>query len=378
MNCCACCSNPARFDHHVCHAVERMDVLEGRVGGDGAFDRMVIGVASWRQRSQYRDDGNDGRADRRFDRGVAAQLAPRILRGHDAWALDQPRRQPQPIDGSDSDHAEEQRDLDQQQQPVLGLGERRNAANEIPAIDDAGEQERCDAYDAEHRQAQRCRARNGERIRILSRQRKQQRQRNEGADPGRRANQMQDIGGRMNNAFDPLTADGVAGEGQGPDESCGQNDRCCLEPSRLGALYRQERNEHAGENAGEDEACEPVVAEIGLRQHRPEHALRDRLRYGLAAHRCRGQDEPPRARQHGQDEADPCDPCEPRPEGYGDARVIWRLAERRFGDEDNKEDDARRQNGCGEMHGARIEYRIVHTALMPGTAPSLAVRAAPR
>ena len=53
--------------------------------------------------------------------------------------------------------------FDQQEPAVIGAGQRRNAADEIPGIDDAGHEQRGDADDAERREAQRRRARRRER-----------------------------------------------------------------------------------------------------------------------------------------------------------------------------------------------------------------------
>ena len=44
--------------------------------------------------------------------------------------------------------------------------------------------------------------------------RQQQRERNQRSDPRRRGDEMQHVGGRMNDAFDAFAADGVAGQGQ--------------------------------------------------------------------------------------------------------------------------------------------------------------------
>ena len=62
------------------------------------------------------------------DRGVTAQLAPSVLRGHGAGVLDQPGRELRPIHSCDPDHAQEERQLD------LEVTLSGNAGAEEPAL----------------------------------------------------------------------------------------------------------------------------------------------------------------------------------------------------------------------------------------------------
>src|SRR6516225_3834679 len=110
---------------------------------------------------------------------------------------------------------------------------------------------------------------------------------------------MQDVCGWMKKAFDASAADCVTSPSQTANESSGQNDRDRVQPKRSHALCRQEVNEQTAEHASQHEAQEPVAAEIGLRQHGPQHPLRGELAQRLAAHRLRDEDKPGHSGEYG-------------------------------------------------------------------------------
>jgi hypothetical protein len=61
----------------------------------------------------------------------------------------EPWCQTQPIDRSNRDHGEEERDLREQQPTVVSAEQSGRAAGQYPAVDDAGCDERADADHAE-------------------------------------------------------------------------------------------------------------------------------------------------------------------------------------------------------------------------------------
>jgi len=214
---------------------------------------------------------------------AALRLSCRIARGAAAAS---------PTMRGDRHHGAEQRHLDDQQAAVIGAGQRIDTADQVPAIDDAADQQRRNAHDAERREAQGGDARDAEVVGLAPGRLEQQRERHQRAKPRCRGDQVQDIGDRMGHRLDAEPATAVPGPRQAADEDCSQHGRHDPEPSGWRLVSRQQWPERGSEAARNDQANEPIPAEIGLCQHRPEHVAGQNVSQRLAAHRRRGQYQP--------------------------------------------------------------------------------------
>jgi hypothetical protein len=120
---------------------------------------------------------------------------------------------------------------------------------------------------------------------------------------------------------------------------------------------RQQRRQGRGQRASQDETDEPVASESRLRQHGPQHAVVEHLRRRQTAHPRRGQNQPRRARDRRQCEADPGHDGKPGPNLDGNS-AIGGASPCRRGNEDRKQDNARHQHRRGDVNGARVDQRI--------------------
>jgi hypothetical protein len=142
-------ADAAGFNRDVGHAVFTVDVLERSIGRDSARMRMQNGVARRWRRAQNGDDDDNDSAERRLDRGIAAQAPPVELRGGHVGVLDEPRCQLRPVHDSDPDHNQEQEQLDEQKLAIIGRGQGWDAADQILGIDEATHEKSGDAGNAE-------------------------------------------------------------------------------------------------------------------------------------------------------------------------------------------------------------------------------------
>ena len=118
-----------------------------------------------RRRAERADHADDRKAQCRLDQAIAYERGQRFGSGRytaSSSLAHEPRRDAEPIDGSDRNHGKEERDLDQQKPTVVGADQGRHAADQHPAVDEAGYQQRADAGDAHRRKPQRGVARRRE------------------------------------------------------------------------------------------------------------------------------------------------------------------------------------------------------------------------
>ena len=172
----------------------------------------------------------------------------------------------------------------------------------------------------------------------------------------------------MDDGLAAQSARGMTGPSQGAGKSRGQSRGRDLEPRRFTVARRQQWRQGRGQRAGQDETDEPGASESRLRQHGPQHAVAENLRRRLVAHRRRGQNQPRRARDRRQREADPGDDGKPRPNLDSDSAVAGGAAPRRRGNEDRKQNNARHQHRRGEVNGSCVEERIgqrIEPSLVP-------------
>jgi hypothetical protein len=80
------------------------------------FDKLF--PKTGRRHPEHRDNGEYGSAGGNFDHDVTAQLPERTVRRLLACFGGERGRKPKPIDRREREHAEEQRDLDQQEMAV--------------------------------------------------------------------------------------------------------------------------------------------------------------------------------------------------------------------------------------------------------------------
>ena len=248
------------------------------------------------QRAEHRDNHDNAGSRRDLDRDVVAQLKQRAADYVNAFLLHKLRNQPLAIGGREHDHAEEHCDFLQKETAVIRFGQCRQGAREIPRVDRAGDDERCDADDTETGKAQRGRTRDRDRDFVAARSGQQHEERWQCADPGRRGKEMQNIGRGMHNGFAAQSARRMPGPSQccppTPPRSLPRDRRArtawlCV-PKETAQTSRQDRR------PGQPD--KPVMSEGCLRQHRPQHAVGNDVDQRLIAHRRRGQNSQPRRR----------------------------------------------------------------------------------
>ena len=335
-------------------------------GNDGAHEASLLtkpgGVTP-----EHRDDGDDGGANRDFDQRCCGAIAGTRLASALALASAASRgRKPKPIDRGDRHHAEEQRDLDQQEMAVIGLGQRGNAARQIPGVDCTGDQKRRRRWRRRKPKSASSPCAPSRPMRLAFRGRKQQSERQQSLRPTRprRPDARTSAAGWMMPST-PNAADAVSGPGQGPGKAGRQrrNGQLIQDGSAV-ASSKGSAASKTREQTGQHKPHQPVTAKIGFQEYGPEDAPRKDGGERLIAHRLRDQDEPRSPRNDRQQQADPGDPCEPGRHDRGHAPAAgagWRKAGSAM--KTLKKTTPATRDRRGEMNGAHKNQRVVHAVL---------------
>ena len=229
-------------------------------------------------------------------------------------ACAKPRGQDQPIDRGEREHRGEQRELGEQQHAVAGAEQRRDAADQEPAVADAAQDQHAHAYDRQTGKAPGCPCRILDRLRIAQHV-DQCRQR---AQPRAGTEQMHDVRNDLSTAPRSFGGGGVPGPREGGEiRACDERRRCERARTKRRASPRQGEQQRPCET----EARDPHLAEQGVDDDRAERRRLDRPGQWKAAHGCGDGGEP----RHGGCDADrdapACDRRQPSPHRFAGTGV---------------------------------------------------------
>ena len=288
-------------------------------------------MQSGRRSPERADNDKDRETEHRLHHAVARQRAQRRAgcRGRSIRAPlveqglpttrrgdveSEPWRQPQPIDRSNRDHGEKERDLCEQKPAVVGPDQSWDAAGQEPAVDAVGRDEHADADQAERREAQRSLARERKRNPLAPCRREQQRERQQAAEPGRRGDQMQPVSRAMEGAEPTGRRRGVTGMDRCGGKRAGEQRRDRPAPE-IQMLWR-DPTQGCGEQRRQHEPREPIMSESGVEEHRPHNAAEKSFaRRALVD--VRGEhDQPRHPRDQGGGKTPPRNAQQPRAQGF--------------------------------------------------------------
>ena len=194
------------------------------------------------------------------------------------------------------------------QAAVVGAEQRRHAARELPAVDDAGGQHGRDADDAERRKPKRRRARDRDRgpAAVLAAAPSSTASGTSAPTHAAAATRCSTSAVSLNNALDARACGGMTRECQCPDEARTRTmQRHAAPPRRCGARGERTRDSRHRKQRDQHGASQPDIAEVGVRQHRPDDAFGPHRGQRPLAHLRRQHDEPGRAGEHDHGKARP-------------------------------------------------------------------------
>ncbi len=272
-------------------------------------------------------------------------------------------RQALAIDRGDRHHGGEERELQEKQASVRRAEQAGDAADQEPAVDGAGDQQRADAGDAEHREAPRRISGDAEPSPITDRSREEQRQRHQRAQPGARGQEMERVGNDVDFALAPLCRSRVTRPGQCRRDRGAEQQR--RPAQHVGAATTAEAVAHhdqGGQHQAERRSQLPHPAEPRPGQHHADDVLRKHGSERAVAHAACLEHQPECTGQHRCGEARPGE----LPEGAAKRQRVRRGGprERGLGHDREEHEDAGQGEDRGEVDGPRQDGHGLHRALL--------------